>query len=186
MKRKNTSKKLTHDELKDVGRQMLLDRGFDISEIKEDIDYFVDGSGELVEKYPMASAEILLSKQDFGVNVVRRNKMSEEIDIWTGRKIAEILGFREHPREGGLYLRNRYSDDFEGDPDEVDYILCYHTGAPTDRCIVSLTIGDTCVGENEIIRTHDRYQRLKTFIELRNDREKAIRFLKNQSEEVDK
>ena len=110
----------------------------------------------------------------------------KEIDIWTGRKIAEKLGFSEHPKEAGLYLRDRYSNDFEGGDEDAEFITCYHTGAQTDKCIVSARLrGGYHVNENEIMRTYGKYPRLKKFIKLRNDVEKAKEFLRKEGQDVD-
>ena len=112
--------------------------------------------------------------------------MKKEIDIWTGRKIAKKLGFREHPKVAGLYLRDMYSNDFEGGDKEVEFISCYHTGAQTDKCIVSARLrGGYHVYESEIMRNYGKYPYLKKFIELRNDIEKAKEFLRKEGHDVD-
>lgn len=114
------------------------------------------------------------------------NLIPKEIDIWTGRKIAEKLGFREHPKVAGLYLRDMYSNDFEGGDEDAEFISCYHTGAQTDKCIASARLrGGYYVYETEIMRTHGKYQRLKKFIELRNGIEKATGFLMKEGQDVD-
>ena len=64
-----------------------------------------------------------------------------KIDVWKGRQIAVKSGFREHPKEAGVYLRNYYSNDFEGKYNETEYIVCFYTGKDSDECFVSAKSG---------------------------------------------